>query len=153
MMDLPPIYQVDTYEPPESLGRLLADAAASVTHAIDAEAVELGISSAQWVILVRIASGQASTAAELCRCGRCDTGSMTRMLDRLERKGLVRRERCADDRRVVRLKLTEAGVALYPQLIPIAVRVLNRHLRGFSQDEVETFKGFLERMLVNGGAT
>jgi len=37
--------------------------------------------------------------------------TVTRMLDGLERDGLVARERCADDRRVVRVRLTEAGAA------------------------------------------
>jgi hypothetical protein len=37
-------------------------------------------------------------------------------------------------------------------LPPIAVKVLNRHLRGFSRDELETMKGFLRRMLANSDA-
>jgi DNA-binding MarR family transcriptional regulator len=41
---------------------------------------------------------------------------ITRMLDPLERRGLVRRERPADNRRVVRVGLTEAGLALLRQL-------------------------------------
>ena len=41
---------------------------------------------------------------------------MTRLLDRLERAGLVSRARCSDDRRVVRAELTDRGVALVERI-------------------------------------
>jgi DNA-binding MarR family transcriptional regulator len=143
-----PLYSPDTWTLDESLGYLLAQVRGKLVAAIDAELAELGITWAQWGILLKIASGKGDTASDLCRNG-CDTGSMTRMLDRLEQKGLISRERSQEDRRVVLLRLTDAGKALYPQLPPIAVKVLNYHLRGFSPEELETFKGYLRRMLAN----
>jgi DNA-binding MarR family transcriptional regulator len=79
-----------------------------------------------------------------------DTGSMTRMLDRLEEKGVLRRERCTQDRRVVYLRLTDNGNELLPQLRAAGVRVIARHLSGFAPAEVETLKHYLERMIKNG---
>ncbi len=75
-----------------------------------------------------------------------DPGAMTRMLDRLEKKGLVRRLRRADDRRKVDLELTDEGKAVRPKLIAAVVKVLNHRLRGFSKEEIEQFSGFLRRM-------
>jgi DNA-binding MarR family transcriptional regulator len=144
-----PLYSAETWTMDESLGYLMAQVRTQLVAAMDTELAELGISWAQWGILLKIANGKAGTAAELCRHASCDTGSMTRMLDRLEQKGLIRRERSLEDRRVVLLHLTEAGKALYPKLPPVAVKILNRHLRGFSRAELETFKGFLRRMLAN----
>jgi DNA-binding MarR family transcriptional regulator len=152
-MDHPPAYTADTYTPADSIGRLVNAVAAQVTQALDSEASPLGISSAQWIILIKLGSGQARTAAELCRLSHYDTGSMTRMLDRLEKKGLITRVRSAEDRRVVELFLTEAGHALYPRLPPISIKVLNRYLQGFAPGEVETLKVLLRRMLANGGAS
>jgi DNA-binding MarR family transcriptional regulator len=74
---------------------------------------------------------------------------MTRMLDRLEEKGLIHRARSDKDRRVMCLELTEAGWDLYPLMPPVAIKVLNTHLRGFTRDELELFKGFLNRMRAN----
>jgi DNA-binding MarR family transcriptional regulator len=71
------------------------------------------------------------------------------MIDRLERKGLVRRARSPDDRRAVKLELTAEGKALYPKLVPIVVGVINRFLRGFRKQEVQQMEGFLKRMLAN----
>jgi DNA-binding MarR family transcriptional regulator len=144
-----PLYTAENYNPEDSIGRLISDVSGRLLAAIDDEMTGLGITGAQWVILMRIATGCGSTAAELCRFSRYDTGSMTRMLDRLQEKGLIRRIRSDKDRRVARLELTEAGRDLHAQLPPVAIKVLNTHLTGFTGDELKQFKGFLNRMQAN----
>jgi DNA-binding MarR family transcriptional regulator len=146
-----PLYTPENYNPEDSLGRLLADVTGRLLAAFDEEMTGLGITGAQWVILMRIAKGCGSTAAELCRFSRYDTGSMTRMLDRLEEKGLIRRVKSSQDRRVTHLELTPAGQDLYPLLPPAAIKVLNAHLKGFTQAELAQFKDFLNRMRANSG--
>jgi DNA-binding MarR family transcriptional regulator len=146
-----PLYTPENYNPEDSLGRLLADVSGRLLAAFDDEMVGLGITGAQCVILMRIANGCGSTAAELCRFSRYDTGSMTRMLDRLEEKGLIRRVKSSQDRRVIHLELTDAGRNLYPRLPSAAIRVLNSHLKGFTRAELDLFKGFLSRMRDNSG--
>jgi DNA-binding MarR family transcriptional regulator len=69
------------------------------------------------------------------------------MIDRLERKGLVRRVRCPDDRRVVKIALTDEGKAVYPQLIASAAAVTNRSLEGFTKTEAQQLEGLLQRIL------
>ena len=59
----------------------------------------------QFAVLKHLAEGSARTAADLCRFLQYDTGAMTRILDRLEQKGLVRRERSREDRRAVVLRV------------------------------------------------
>lgn len=146
-----PLYTPENYEAEESLGRLIADVSGRLLAAFDEELADLGISGAQWVILMRIAKGCASTAAELCRFSRYDPGSMTRMIDRLEEKGLIRRVKSSLDRRISHLELTEAGQNLVPHLPPVAIKVLNTHLKGFTREELDLFKGFLNRMRANSG--
>jgi DNA-binding MarR family transcriptional regulator len=146
-----PLYTAENYNPEESIGRLMADVSGRLLAAFDDEMTDLGITGAQWVILMRIATGCGSTAAGLCRFSRYDTGSMTRMLDRLEEKGLIRRIRSSTDRRVIHLELTDAGRELYPLLPPVAIKVLNAHLQGFTRAELDLFKGFLRRMQTNSG--
>ena len=145
----PPLYPATSFDPVSNVGRHIVDLASHLSHAIDSRAAEIGITGAQWVVLIRIASGVGATAAELCRAIGYDSGSMTRMLDRLERRGLIRRERCPEDRRIVRLSLTDLGNELYPRLTPIAVDVLNRVLKGFTADEIALLMKFLGRMLAN----
>lgn len=147
--DQPALFSVEEFRSGQTIGRLLADVSTRLIAALDAEAEPLGITAAQWIILVRIANGCSPTAAELCRLSRYDTGSMTRMLDRLEDKGLIRRLRSCDDRRAIHLELTEAGHALYPQLPAVSVAVHNHMLKGFSADEVDQLKASLRKILAN----
>jgi DNA-binding MarR family transcriptional regulator len=74
---------------------------------------------------------------------------MTRMLDRLEAKGLIRRQRSADDRRAVYLELTDAGRAAYPRMRLRSMSVQNRFLKGISQDELRQLESLLTRVLAN----
>jgi len=84
-----------------SVGQLMSCARASLLNALDAELERFGLNSTHFLVLKHLGEGAARTAADLCRRNRYDTGAMTRILDRLEEKSLVRRERgsCASHRR------------------------------------------------------
>ena len=142
-----PIYDPKTYCPREGLGFLLQRVRMAVLDDLDRELEPLGITAAQYVIMVRLAENESSSASGLCRGTSYDPGAMTRMIDRLERKGFVRRVRSADDRRKVDLELTPEGRAVHPKLIAAVVKVLNRRLSGFSGDEVNELESYLKRML------
>jgi len=145
----PEFYRGDAYDIRESVGYLLRQLRVATERAIDAEMAEHDLTSVQWSPLLMLHYGLGSTAAELARNGCVDTGAMTRMLDRLEAKGLVARARCPKDRRVVQLELTPEGQRLCA-LIPYGLaRVQNSLLRGFSGAEVETIKALIRRMLDN----
>jgi len=117
---------------------------------LDAELQPFGITGMQFVIFKHLADGVAGTAVDLCRLLHYDNGSMTRLLDRLEQKGWMRRERSKDDRRFVRLRLTNAGREALPRLQDSAARVVQRMLIGFSAAELTDLRGFLNRMIENG---
>jgi DNA-binding MarR family transcriptional regulator len=142
-------YRGEDYRLDESIGYLVRQVRIQMERAIDAEMAEHDLTGVQWGPLLIIEFGLGDTAAELARVGCVDTGAMTRMLDRLEAKSLLRRSRCPKDARVVRLELTDEGRRLCRQ-IPFGLsRVLNRLLRGFTPDEVESFKSMCRRMLAN----
>lgn len=155
------IYDVDTYEPQESIGYLMTRVKVETLAALDRELAadpylsSLGVTAAQFVVIVRLAGvgspESRKSASDLCKELSYDAGAMTRMIDRLESKGLVRRARCVKDRRLIYLELTEAGQVAYPKMVEVSVRVLNRFLRGFSRGEAQKLKEFLSRMLDNAG--
>jgi DNA-binding MarR family transcriptional regulator len=132
------------------VGHLIGRARSALLTGLDSQLEPFGLTGAQFAVLKNVADGTAQTAADLCRTMHYDTGSMTRMLDRLEEKAVLRRERCTEDRRVVFLRITETGNELLPQLRGAAVQVLGRHLAGFSPAEVEALKELLARMIQNG---
>jgi DNA-binding MarR family transcriptional regulator len=133
-----------------SVGYLMGRARASLLTSLDAELARFGLNGTQFAVLKHLADGAARTAADLCRFMHYDTGSMTRIVDRLEEKGLVRRERGREDRRVVFLRLAPNGRAQLPRLLAVAARVLEGHLARFSAAEIASFKGYLGRMIENG---
>jgi MarR family multiple antibiotic resistance transcriptional regulator len=132
------------------IGHLIARARSALLTGLDGELEQFGLTGAQFAVLKNVADGTADTAADLCRTMHYDTGSMTRMLDRLEEKSVLRRERCTEDRRVVYLRISDTGNELLPQLRAAAMNVLGRHLAGFSPTEVDTLKQFLVRLIENG---
>lgn len=138
------------FRPEESIGYLIKMTHASMLRAIDAEVAPMGLTAMQWTPLLRMAAGQADTAAELARVVGMDTGAMTRMLDRLEHKGLIRRVRSVEDRRVIKLELTDEGRHKATQIPRLLAKVSNAHLADFDDVDRETMKGLLRRMLVNG---
>lgn len=133
-----------------SVGQLMSAARASLLNSLDAELERFGLNSTHFLVLKHLGEGAARSAADLCRLNRYDTGAMTRILDRLEEKGLVRRERGREDRRVVFLRLAPAGRALLPRLLATGTRIIDAHLAGFSPAEIEAFKHYLHRMIDNG---
>src|SRR5262245_50599973 len=145
------IYDPRSFELRNCVGRLLTQVRMSMAEALDAELAPLGLTAAQFVILVMLADSDADSASGLCKSVSYDQGAMTRMIDRLERKGFVRRARCVDDRRRVNLELTPEGKAVYPKLIAAAAAVQNRMLQGFSKAEVDQLEAMLRRMLSNAG--
>ncbi len=149
------IYDAKTYEPRKSVGHLVNRIRTALFAALDSELAAqselapLEVSSAQFVVIASLASGEADSASQLCKGISYDAGAMTRMIDRLETKGLIRRQRDADDRRLVNIELTDQGREAFPKMRLCAMRVLNRFLRGFSQSEARQLEGFLHRMLEN----
>jgi DNA-binding MarR family transcriptional regulator len=142
------IYDPKTFDPKTGIGGLVARVRVKLFEALDEELAPLDITAAQYVILVNLAHG-VDSASGLCKGVSYDPGAMTRMIDRLERKGLVRRVRSPEDRRVVNLALTEEGKAVYPKLVASAAAVTNRRLRGFTKAEAQQLERLLQRMLAN----
>ena len=151
-----PLYRVSDFVVDDSIGYLIKRVRSMLSNAVEREIADLSdgeVTYEQWGVLVMILAQRGDTAAGLSRGIECDTGSMTRMLDRLEAKELIVRTRSTDDRRRVQLELTPAGKKTTERLVKAIVKVLNRHLDGFSFDELELFKSFLRRMLANREAS
>ncbi len=155
-MSLGDVYDIDSYQPRKGVGYLLSRVRTQMLAALDealeadSELAALGISAAQYIVIATLASADtAHSASDLCKGISYDAGAMTRMIDRLEGKGLIRRHRRPDDRRVVDLELTQEGHRAFPRMRLVAMGVVNRFLRGFSQTEARQLESYLARMLEN----
>jgi DNA-binding MarR family transcriptional regulator len=136
-------------KPRHGILRLINRIRVELVDALDRELAPFDISAPQLFVLSSVANREADSAAGLCKSISYDPGAMTRMIDRLQQKGLVRRVPHPDDRRAMNLELTVAGKALFPQLVAAKDRVQAQFLRGFSKDDAHALESLLHRMLAN----
>ena len=134
----------------ESVGYLIGRVRAQLAKALDEALVPQGITHAQGSILLMLRSGRFDNASQLAREMYIDAAAMTRMVDRLEKRDLIRRLQSPDDRRVSRLQLTTAGTHLAEQLPTIFVATRERNFVGLSVEETGFLKSLLRRILANG---
>lgn len=152
---LPPpadFYRPGAYVPMQSAGFLMRRVLSSILQQADAQLAEHDLTYVQWLPLYKLLLNSDTRSTCLARDLGMDPASVTRALDRIEAKGLLRRERSTTDRRRVELVLTEQGRAVAAQVPEVLCNVLNAHLAGFSGEECEQLVSMLQRMLLNGDA-
>lgn len=140
-------YTKDNFVLTESVGFSLVKARNLIVTEMDAAMKKLDISGQQMGIMLTLKEKLASTPFELSKMLGIDTGLMTRMLDKLEAKGLVVRARDEQDRRVVNLSLTKAGTAVAEQIPAIAPDVLNARLKSFTKAELNELRRLLRKFV------
>jgi DNA-binding MarR family transcriptional regulator len=140
-------YSAADYKPKSSIGYLVRRASTIIISRVEAVFSIHEITFVQWLVLVYLRDGMASTAAELCRELCYDSGALTRLIDQLCERGFIERERSTQDRRIVALKLTDAGRASVAALMPLVVDCLNVALTDFTRDEVQTLARLLEKLI------
>ena len=146
------VYDTATYEPMNALPGLIARVRAAFLENLEQRLAPLDLRAADYLVLVTLANGNVDTASSICSLLAHDPGAMTRKIDALESRGLVRRVRSEEDRRAIKLELTPEGKKLYPKALAAAVAVANDFLEGFAKSEVKALEGQLKRILANAEA-
>ncbi len=140
-------YDVKTFTAAGSIGYQLKVAHSLVYENSVAAFVGHDVSFVQWLVLMKLREGTAMTASELCRKMNHDNGALTRLLDQLEERGFIERERSATDRRTVQLQLTGAGRRKVAELVPLAVERLNAMLAHFTKAEFHELSRLLDKLI------
>jgi DNA-binding MarR family transcriptional regulator len=86
---------------------------------------------------------------ELGRKAGLEPSTMTGLLDRMERDGLVTRSADPLDRRVQRISLTEQGLNIQKPVLDVVDRILLEVFEGISEEELLSTKDVLQRVLAN----
>jgi len=133
----------------ERLPGLVFQVAREMRTAIDRELAPLDITAQQASVLIRSWRRKEIGPNQMASLLGTDTAGMTRLLDRLEAKGLVARRRSQTDRRSIVIELTPAGEALVPKIGPAFDAVRARLLAGFADQESDRLRATLGRMLEN----
>ena len=128
---------IEDLDPVQDLGRLVSYLRSNLVTHLDDALEDKELTSAQYIVVVLLARGKVNTLAELCEHMVYDRGAMSRLLSRLEDKGLVAKKQSVEDRRSTLLCLTEKGQQLYPEILPTVNDIYRKALTGFSDDEQE----------------
>ncbi len=131
-----------------SIGYLMRMAINRITPQMETLFQDQELSFSQWTTLVALHNGQITTAGDLAHNICHDAGSLTRLIDQMEKRGLVGRERSESDRRVVTLTLTARGRAVVEALAPKVMDFWNNLLCGFSHAEIDTLIVLLTRLVI-----
>ena len=130
----------------EFLGRRVAMTAKAV-RALAEDRMAAAGSSLSVAIIIRILSLDPDLSQrELARRMGIEGPTLVRHLDRLEQDGIVTRTRASDDRRVVRVRVTEAGEVLNEHLGAVSADTHRELAAVFSPAELHQFEGYLDRI-------
>src|ERR1700687_5848464 len=141
-----PAAPAETVDMRDTLGYLIGKVRQEMIDVLDRELAPLDLTAAQYIVIVALASDRAESPKDLCRSLQYDTGAMTRLLDRVESKGLIGRLADGGDRRCVRLELTAAGRELYPKLLKIIFELNNRARGCLTKAEADTLEKLLKKL-------
>ena len=113
------------------------------------QAKGLDITPEQWAVLNRLWEQDGLSQVELAERTFKDKPGTTRILNLLEKKGVIIRRRDAEDGRVLHVFLTNAGKDLKEKLISCAEEVLVKSGQNLTKEEVSQFKRTLKKIIDN----
>lgn len=106
------------------------------------------LSFSQYIALKKLAAG-VSSVTDLARAAEVNPGAMTRLLDKLETRGLLVRDADPGDRRALHIRLTDAGMAIWRDIDQCGARVRERALAGMDEADRATLTRLLEQVRDN----
>jgi DNA-binding MarR family transcriptional regulator len=133
----------------DSLGFAIARAHKALKTEVRRTLLEsgLGVTVEQWGILSRLRESDGRSHKDLAESLFKDTPTITRMVDVMAGRGMVRRRRDAKDRRVYKVFLTDEGRRLRRELEPLMADVSERCFSFLRESERKRFKDMLDRLV------
>jgi DNA-binding MarR family transcriptional regulator len=145
-----PYYKVETLEAGNSIGFLVKRCGVLMTQLAERRFEGISVSFTQWVALMRLSAHPSHmSATQLSKELGHDMGALTRVVDELERRGLVKRARSRRDRRAVEIAITPAGRRQAANAKRVMVGLLNELVEPYSEAEIVTLIGLLQRLLLH----
>ena len=109
----------------------------------------LEITIEQWSVLYHLWKEDGLSQQELGNRTFRDKASITRLIDNIEKLGLVERIASKEDRRVNLVYLTDPAKPLQEATYELANQTMNEALQGISKEEIEIVKNVFQRVYEN----
>lgn len=125
----------------KSLNEQYAESMFLITHAwrtaLDRRLRPLGFSHSRWLLLLHLSRNDGCTHRELAQSMGIEAATLVRLVDHMEREGLLKRCGSETDRRVKHLRLSDAGIAAVENIRSYASDLRKEVLAGLSQPEIQ----------------
>ncbi|WP_288046506.1 MarR family transcriptional regulator, partial [Sphingomonas sp.] len=141
------VFSVDDCAASRAPGRMLRRLDKVMSAFVESKLGDHDLSYQQWIALRTVAEGIVGNPGQLARELGITTGAATRLIDVLEARSLLERDRGDADRRVVRLMVTPAGREKVFALQPLIVNAWNEVVADYSQQEAADMVAMLVKLL------
>jgi MarR family transcriptional regulator, organic hydroperoxide resistance regulator len=133
----------------DSVGWLLNNAARLSARRLSNRLAGYNVTPPQWGVLVALWEQDGLSLSELAKRSFFDGPTMTGIVDRLEKAGLVQRRRDSADRRVISVYLTDDGRRLQEQLPAVSEAANRDALAGIPDAEIDAFVATIRKIIAN----
>lgn len=112
----------------------------------DAHIRQMGLTPSQFDVIATLGGTQGMSMGEVAEKTLVTKGTLTGIIDRLEDKGLVRREVPEDNRRSFTVVLTPEGEAVFAEVFPTQIAYLKERFNRLEPAELELLRALLQRL-------
>jgi len=120
-----------------------------ITEAFNERVLKHGITRVQWIALYYIGENEGITQKQLAQMVDSKESSIVRLIDRMEKEDIVKREKDCSDRRITKLYLTQKGVQKRQEILPIGKKFSDDSIKGIKEEDLEILKDVLNKIVKN----
>jgi len=131
------------------VGHITEIAMKQISDAFSRRLQNTGITRIQWIALYYVKINKVISQRELSNLMNVKDSSAGRLIDRLERDGLIKRERNDQDRRIIYIILTKKGDDLITEILPYGEKFNYDLISGIEEEDLIIFDRVLKKMLSN----
>ncbi|WP_164670776.1 MarR family winged helix-turn-helix transcriptional regulator [Virgibacillus doumboii] len=128
---------------------VLMKASKSVEEQVKKDIKSHGVKITEFTILEALYHKGTQTVQQICDAVLINSGSITYVIDKLEKRGLLTRKNCENDRRVFYVSITEQGEKLMNEIFPQHQKVIEEIFEDIKSEEKELVIDVLKRIGLN----
>jgi len=137
------------FELEDCVGIITCNTGKKIADAFNEKLSAFGITRTQWIAIYYLGKFKSLNQKELSVKMNIKDSTLVRLIDRLERDGLALRIKNNKDRRMTHLKLTDMGKQKRAEMLPIGEEFVNCVSSGLSNEEIDTFRKVMNRLMEN----
>ena len=139
------------YSMKNSLGHMMGRISRSILSQLQKSFTTAGcdLSVEQWLLLVHLRDWDGQIHQQLAHSTYRDKTTITRLLDGLEKRGLVKRVSDITDRRQKRVRIMPEGRKLIKKLKPLALKIQNKAMEDIALQDIDMCKKILSKIYHN----